>query len=619
MPAWSRILSILLGIALLSALLTPASPAIAVGTADPPKPDLVSAAWTASGTVVKPGDAAKVTFSLTLPAKRVEFIYRDDSLAEERALVWEGTAPSGRFTAQASSVIRGDDYYAGKQRLASVKISYDWAKPDGTTVSMDTTLYRDINTYPSPDGKGDGRIQKLDFSVDNPARPLKTLVNVSPPTASLTETYDMTYVGGVDVTRGPGVWSEPVPRFYVEPFIGGWNQGGRVEEAADMLDYGFGGKSLSFKYTTLKPGFRATSASTVQFTPVESALPRITGNPWFGETLRASIDAATIVGLPAGAKPTITFDWYSEDHERVGSGPTYTVRSQDAGRSIRAIALIRYEGKLLGLMGAPTMDSPELNVSPAISYPTPKRNFGGGSTNNLIARTSWGDLIQHYTISKYRHESQPYIGWGWGAFNLMITPGDFNGDNLPDVLARKSNGELWLYPGDGNSGWLTPTTVGWGWQGVTELIAPGDFDGDHRVDVLARDGSGRLILYPGNGRGGWLSPRQVGQGWNIFDKVFSPGDFDGDSHADLLARDKSGQLHLYSSNGASGWLGSRVIGTGWSSMKFIGGAGDSDFDGWNDLYAVDLSGVLLIYPFKSGTWKPRKYLSSGWGTYTALF
>ncbi|MFJ4029303.1 FG-GAP repeat domain-containing protein [Paenarthrobacter sp. NPDC089989] len=499
-----------------------------------------------------------------------------------------------------------------------MSIFYDTIDHDGTKLVLETSYSRDSGRV-SRDNKGDWRQQNLDFTVDNPNRLLKTLKNVSPPTVDVMETYDMGTVGAVDVTRQPGVWSEPVPRFFVEPFIDGWNQGGGEENPDSRVDYGFAGKSLLIRYTTLKPGFVAVTVSTDQFTLAGAALPQITGNPWFGETLKASLDPATVVGLPTGAKPTITFDWYNDLQTRIGSGPTYTIQPQDAGHSIRAVALISYGGKRLGLVGSPTMDYPELNVSPAISHPTPKRNFGGGSTNNLIARTSWGDLIQHYTTSKYRHESQPYIGWGWGAFNLMITPGDFNGDNLPDVLARKPNGELWLYPGDGHSGWLTPTTVGWGWQGMTELIAPGDFDGDHRVDVLARDGSGRLILYPGNGRGGWLSPRQVGQGWNIFDKVFSPGDFDGDSHADLLARDKSGQLHLYSSNGASGWLGSRVIGTGWSFMKFIGSAGDSDFDGWNDLYAVDQSGVLLIYPFKSGTWKPRKYLSPGWGTYTALF
>ncbi|MFE4194658.1 FG-GAP-like repeat-containing protein [Paenarthrobacter sp. NPDC056912] len=91
---------------------------------------------------------------------------------------------------------------------------------------------------------------------------------------------------------------------------------------------------------------------------------------------------------------------------------------------------------------------------------------------------------------------------------------DFNGDRKPDVLSRDGNGNLWLYPGQGNGGWLPRIQVGQGWNVMTSIVAPGDFNGDGNADVLARDGSGALWLYPGNGRGGWFARVQVGQGWN---------------------------------------------------------------------------------------------------------
>ena len=47
---------------------------------------------------------------------------------------------------------------------------------------------------------------------------------------------------------------------------------------------------------------------------------------------------------------------------------------------------------------------------------------------------------------------------------------------------------------------------------MTAIIGPGDWDGDNHVDVLARDAAGRLWLFPGNGLGGWGVPRQVGSG-----------------------------------------------------------------------------------------------------------
>jgi hypothetical protein len=52
----------------------------------------------------------------------------------------------------------------------------------------------------------------------------------------------------------------------------------------------------------------------------------------------------------------------------------------------------------------------------------------------------------------------------------IVTPGDFNGDARPDVLARDSSGNLWLYPGNGAGGWLTRSRVGQGWSGYT--LAP---------------------------------------------------------------------------------------------------------------------------------------------------
>ena len=48
---------------------------------------------------------------------------------------------------------------------------------------------------------------------------------------------------------------------------------------------------------------------------------------------------------------------------------------------------------------------------------------------------------------------------------------------------------------------------------MTAVLSPGDFDGDLKPDVLARGADGSLWLYPGNGSGGWGSPRQVGSGW----------------------------------------------------------------------------------------------------------
>jgi hypothetical protein len=55
---------------------------------------------------------------------------------------------------------------------------------------------------------------------------------------------------------------------------------------------------------------------------------------------------------------------------------------------------------------------------------------------------------------------------------------------------------------------------------MTAVVSPGDFNGDRRPDLLARDGAGVLWLYPGNGAGGFLSRVQVGPGWNGLAPLF---------------------------------------------------------------------------------------------------
>ena len=163
------------------------------------------------------------------------------------------------------------------------------------------------------------------------------------------------------------------------------------------------------------------------------------------------------------------------------------------------------------------------------------------------------------------------IGRGWQVFSDLAAPGDFTGDGHPDVLgARRDDGTLWLYPGNGRAGWLTPRRVGAGWLSRDLLTAVGDWTGDGNPDVVARSpGDGRLWLYPGDGRGGWARFRAIGTGWDRFTALLGPGDWDGDGRADLLARTRTGQLVQFSGNGRGGFAPAPypVVGRGWTSMR----------------------------------------------------
>lgn len=57
--------------------------------------------------------------------------------------------------------------------------------------------------------------------------------------------------------------------------------------------------------------------------------------------------------------------------------------------------------------------------------------------------------------------------------------------------------------------------IGHGWQAMTALFSPGDRDGDGNADLVARRNDGTLFLYPGNGAGGFGPTRKIGAGWNV--------------------------------------------------------------------------------------------------------
>jgi hypothetical protein len=60
--------------------------------------------------------------------------------------------------------------------------------------------------------------------------------------------------------------------------------------------------------------------------------------------------------------------------------------------------------------------------------------------------------------------------------------------------------------------WLTRVSLGSGWTTLTAITAPGDLTSDARPDVVARDSSGQLWLYPNNGAGDWSRRIDLGPG-----------------------------------------------------------------------------------------------------------
>ncbi|YCK83034.1 VCBS repeat-containing protein [Arthrobacter sp. D3-18] len=287
--------------------------------------------------------------------------------------------------------------------------------------------------------------------------------------------------------------------------------------------------------------------------------------------------------------------------------------------------------------------------TPPIAASNRAMGWTGRGNPELLGRTDDGDLVLYprtyestWRFWDMSFEGRYYssywdeprvVGTGWDIFDVVFSPGDFDGDGNNDAIGRDRYGNLHLYPGDGDGGWLAPSQVGAGWNIFDSIVGPGDFNGDGNNDVLARDRYGNLHLYPGDGEGGWLEPSKVGAGWQIFNKIIAPGDTNGDGAVDIFARDRSGVLQQYPADGQGDWKSPAVVGAGWGAMSEISGAGvwDRDYVAYNaanpgrgprnDVIAIDQEGDLRLYsgayPYDTGLYEVGE-IGDGWDIFKDL-
>jgi hypothetical protein len=206
------------------------------------------------------------------------------------------------------------------------------------------------------------------------------------------------------------------------------------------------------------------------------------------------------------------------------------------------------------------------------------------------------------------------VGTGWQGMSLVLRGGDLNGDGDDDVLARRAdNGELWLYPGDGRSGFHGPVRIGTGWGGMVHLVSPGDWDGDGDPDLVAVHRDGLMYVYTTDGRGRFTGSRVIGTGWQPIDLIASVGDFDGDRRPDLVARLTNGELRLYPSDGRGSFRDMTRIGHGWNNLDGVVGPGDWNGDGHADVLGRNADGLLYLYTGSGrGTFTDGRRIGHGW-------
>lgn len=261
--------------------------------------------------------------------------------------------------------------------------------------------------------------------------------------------------------------------------------------------------------------------------------------------------------------------------------------------------------------------------APAASRPAFPRDLDDDGKGDLLAVDANGRLRLASGTGAGTFASPRVAGGGWSSLTMVRSVGPFDADSRGDVVGRRPDGTLWLYPGSSDGFFRqSPTRIGRGWNAVSPVLAPGDWDGDGHNDLLGRETStGRLWLYPGSGDGRLLRPRVVGTGWNSMRAIFASGDVTGDGKPDVLAlRDSNEVLYVYPGDGRGGWLTKRVVTAGWGGYSDMVGPGDVTGDGRGDVVARrSRDGAMVLYAGTGrGKVRPGVVVLTGWGGYPVV-
>lgn len=224
-------------------------------------------------------------------------------------------------------------------------------------------------------------------------------------------------------------------------------------------------------------------------------------------------------------------------------------------------ALLRYPYK--GLGGLDQVVSTGIASSSTTAEVIAPGDWNGDGLPDLMVRRTDGALMVHLGTSTGKFATTgSRVGSGWQIMSQVVGAGDWLGTGVPGLIAlERGAGRIWLYPGDGKGGFGQRILLASGVGTTDRIVNAGRWTGGTAPDLITREaGTGRLFVRKGNGGARLMDPRPIGQGWGGMSSIIGVGDLDGDARADLVAARSNGELVLYPGDGAGGFLSARVVG-----------------------------------------------------------
>ncbi|MFB8028084.1 trypsin-like serine protease [Streptomyces sp. NPDC056465] len=155
----------------------------------------------------------------------------------------------------------------------------------------------------------------------------------------------------------------------------------------------------------------------------------------------------------------------------------------------------------------------------AIVAPGDVNNDGKG---DVLAVTSTGDLMVYPSYGNGKFNTAVKAATGYQVYNQVRGHGDFTYDGKNDLLLRRGGtNDLYIAKGTGKSTapFEAPVVVRSNWSAYDLLVTPGDVNGDAKSDLVARTPAGALYLLKGTGVGTseiFATQVKLGTGWNSY-------------------------------------------------------------------------------------------------------
>lgn len=290
------------------------------------------------------------------------------------------------------------------------------------------------------------------------------------------------------------------------------------------------------------------------------------------------------------------------------SGRFFPAQTQHFARQVFRNALFQASRGRLG-----NLHRPSGNAKAVIDgyWKSPIVAAAGGAQADVIAvNGDTGDLWR-YRTSLGPTLSGSKVGQNWGEMTWMSKVSDLNHDGKDELVARRADGTLWLFPGR-STGYGAAAQVGRNWQSMDTLTVTPDVTGDLKPDLFARHADGRLIRYSFTGLNQGLSGATVvGKNWQAMTALVAVNDITGDQRPDLLGVNRQGQLFVYTTRN-NVLTSLRQVGNGWTGFRLMTVPGDLDGDGRDDLLGVRADGNLYYYRNRGTSWGSAQLIGRRW-------